>query len=698
MKDKIFEAISQDSGKITFKNLLNTFNIGKYELNKLLLELKLDGQILQIGNKYRLFPNDLYIGNVTISSSGRKYILHEGEKISIASNFFDEVILNDAVAFRINAQNEAEIVTIIDRKLGKMTCEIKVIDDKKVIIPFHDGIKIKLANNILDQLYDGDIITVSITPESILDNSECEYLETIGRKDDPLIDDIAIALNYGFDNDYDEEYMQEVAKVPTFVDSKETIERVDYREQHCFTIDGINTKDMDDGIYAEMLDDGIIRVYVHIADVSHYVKRNSKIFERACDKTTSLYMNNSVFHMLHHIVSNGICSLNPNCDRLTKSVVMDIDKDGNIINYEIVKSVINSKKKMSYEDVDEIIMKNNMVSGYEKFEKELYILYDAAVRLEKRYIEENGKINFANTELAIIYNDDGTIQSVANRENSISRKIIENLMIAANESVANWFINIDMPTVFRVHEFPNLYKINSVIDNLNKQGYNIKPIRDIDNPKSLQKIIAILSTYPEYPIISQMLVMAMQRARYSTENVGHYALGLPAYLHFTSPIRRLADLLVHMMIDLILVDCDKITPEYLKQIEANLKELCIRASQMERQADMAEAIGERRQILKMLSKDTDQEYEATVVEIGNKIKIRLEGVDTYIDPHELREIFKYDNKRNRYYDAKEKQHFVLGIGSKINVKIKYIDAINDKFGVKVLGISNTNSKKKILKK
>lgn len=696
MKERILEIISKNSGKITFKNLLNEFNIGRNELNKLLLELKLDGQILQVGNKYKLFPDNLYLGSITISSSGRKYIFHDGEKISVASNFLNSVILNDTVAFNINENKEAEIVSIVDRVLGKMTCEIKLIDGKKMVIPFHEGIDVKLDKNVLDKLYDGDIIVVNITNDDMFGN-EYEYIKTIGRRDDPLIDDVANALNFGFDNDYDEEYMKEVYKFPTSVSDNETIGREDFRDQSSVTIDGINTKDMDDGVYAEMREDGIIRVYVHIADVSHYVKKNSRIFERACEKTTSLYLNNSVFHMLHHIISNGICSLNPDADRLTKTVVMDIDKDGKIIDYNIVKSVINSKKKMAYEDVDQIIMHNNMVPGYEKFEKQLYILYDAAVRLEKRYVEDNGKINFANTELSIKYNDDGTIKSVANLENSIARKIIENLMIAANESVANWFVNMDMPTVYRVHEFPNIYKINNVIEELNKDGYKIKPIKDIDNPKSLQKILAILSSYEEYPIISQMLVMAMQRARYSTENVGHYALGLPAYLHFTSPIRRLADLLVHMMIDLILVDSDKITPEYLNEIECMLEDLCIHASKMERQADMAERIAERREILKMLAKNMGQEYEATIVELGRKIKIRLNGVDTYIDSHDLNEIYRYDSKRKRYYDPEEKQHIKVGIGTKIMVKIVSIDPINDKFNVKIVN-TNNNCKKKIKKK
>ena len=696
MEDKILKLICENDGKLTFKNLVNKININRDELGQILLKLKLDGRILQVGNRYHTFPRDLCIGSITISSNGRRYIFYNGEKITVSSNFLNGIILNDVVTFKINDLNEAEITSIVHRPLGKMTCEVKIIDGKKMVIPFHNNLSFKFNQDILSQLDDGDIIVIDINPDALYVTPEAKFIEKIGRRDDPLIDDVAIALNYGFDNIYDEDYLDELNRFPSYVSDNDINDRIDFRNQKSFTIDGINTKDMDDGVYAEMMDNNVIRLYVHIADVAHYVKPGSKVFTRACEKTTSLYMNNSVFHMLHHVISNGICSLNQGCDRLTKTVIMDIDKDGNIINYDIVNSVINSKKKMTYEDVDEILMHNHMVTGYEKFEKELYLVYDAAVRLDKRYVEENGKINFANVELSITYNEDGTIKKVANRENRVGRKIIENLMIAANETVANWFISMDMFTVFRVHEFPDLYKVNGVIEKLNKSGFHIKPITDVENPKALQKILQILSTYEEYPIISQMLVMTMQRARYSTENLGHYALGLPAYLHFTSPIRRLADLLVHTMIDLIFTDADKLTPEYLKALEENLQKLCADASRMERQADMAEAIAEHRQILKNLARNKDMEYEASVVDIGNKIKIRLEGVETDFDSHALNNILGYDSKRKRYYDKMTGQH--LRIGTKLLVKITNVDPINDNFNVKVLGMVNDNIKKKVLKK
>ncbi len=684
MKQQILDEIKKNN-KMTYKALLSKFNIGHRELEQILLTLKLEGKILQLHNHYKIFPNGLYLGNVLASSSNRKYIMCNNQKISLASNFLNGLMLNDVVTFTLNDNNEAEIYTIVDRQIGKMTCEVRQVNGKKTIIPYHDNINVKLPNHILDKLYDGDIIVVNIDPFT-----DETYLETIGRKDDPLIDDLIIALNYGFDDTYDEEYMAEVAALPTFVSEKECQNRIDYRNQPCFTIDGKYTKDMDDGVYGEICDNDIVRIYVHIADVSHYIKENSRIFERACQKTTSLYLNNSVFHMLHHIISYGICSLNENCDRLTKTIVMDIDSKGNIVNFDIQKSVINSKKKMTYEDVDEIIMHNNMVSGYEPFEKTLYILYKAALRLEQRYVDENGKNDFANNELSIDYNDDGTIQKVNNHSDSISRKIIEYLMIAANETVANWFLNIDMPTVYRVHEIPSASKINRVIAILNKEGYKIKPVKDIDNPKVLQKVLHVISAYEEYPIISSMLVMAMPRAKYSVENVGHYALALLAYLHFTSPIRRLADLLVHQIIDLIYEEPDKITPEYLNELEKQLKYLCNRASQMERQADMAERVAERRQLLKSLK--INEEYTASIIDIGKKITIRLAGIDTFVDSQKLNSVLSYDSKRKRYYDRYSGNH--LKIGSKLLAKITSIDRSNGSFNVKVLGMVNEYTKKK----
>ncbi len=694
MEEKILTAIAKENGKITFKNLTRLININNQELDELLLKMKLDGKIIQNGNKYALFPKDQYLGEIVESVSGKKYVLHDGEKIAIASDFFDGVILSDVVSFRLNEENEAEITTIVNRVFGKMTCEVRDVAGEKKLIPYREGIYFNFDKRILDQFFDGDIIVMNIDPTKSIDEINATFVKKIGRRDDPFIDDEIIALNYGFDNDYDDEYLAEVMELPTHVTEEEMQDRVDYINQKCFTIDGKNTKDMDDAVYGEMMEDGTIRVYVHIADVSHYIKPGSRIFKRACEKTTSAYLKNSVYHMLHYIISNGICSLNPNAVRLTKTVVMDIDKNGNIVNFDLVRSAICSRKKMAYEDVDEILMNNNMVSGYEYFKKELYVLYDAMLRLDKRYTDRGCKINFASTELDVDYNPDGSIRKINGPMNSLTRKIIEYLMVAANETVANWFLNMDLWTVFRVHEFPDAKKVNQLIERLNKSGYNIKPITDIENPKAMQEIIEKLSTYDEFAVISQMIIQVMQLARYTTENLGHYGLGLLAYLHFTSPIRRLADLLVHTMIDMVFDHSDQLTPEYLNQMQEIVEDLCKHASKMERQADAASRDALKSGIIKALALHKDVTYEASVIGIGKKIKLRIDGIETNVDSHYLANILGYDSKRKRYYDKDTGQH--LKIGTKLEVKVLDADAINNHLRVKVLGMINQKAKKKVL--
>ena len=691
MSEKIYEAIRLQNGKITYKNLAKKFDIDTEKLKNILLKLKLDGKILQLGNKYMVFPKDMIIGKVIVSKSGKKHIYYQGKMLTVASKYINEIILHDVVSFRINNKNEAEIFSVVDRIIGKMTCQIRIINGKKRIVPYHDGLYINLPIEIIDELYEGDIILVDIKEVSIGDYCDAKFIKKIGRIDDPAIEDIEIALNYDFDNDYDEKYLQEIDTYPTSVKEEELIGRSDFRNQFSFTIDGINTKDMDDGVYAEIINDDIIRVYVHIADVSHYVKSNSLVFKRACEKATSLYMNNSVFHMLHHKISNGICSLNPNTDRLTKTVIMDIDQNGKIIDFNIVKSVINSKKKMNYDDVDNILINNEIEESYKPFIRTLLILNEAAKRLENRYTTENGKINFANDENNIIYTSNGEISKIEKIENSESRKLIENLMIAANETVANWLYNMQIPSVYRIHEYPDAKKINLLIDKLNKSGFKIKHLNNIEDPKNIQRMLNKFRNSDEFEMISQLFVMSMQRARYSTENLGHYALGLDTYAHFTSPIRRLPDLLIHMMSDIVLENYEKLNVDDLDIIEKKLKELARHSSDMERRADIAETEAEKRLIILKLEKYIGNEMEAIVCETDNNIRIKLFGLSVYINKSNLNNNFDFDNKRKLYYEKNTNNY--LKIGSKIIVRLVEASSINRSIKVDVLSIINAKIKK-----
>ena len=407
MKEKIITAITERNGKITFKELKKKLEVDEIELQNLLLELKLDGKILQISNKYSLFPEDLLIGSITKSLSGNIYLMYNSLRIPISSNFFTAVIPNDIVAFKINDKDEAEIHSIIDRPTSNITCEVSCEAGKKTIIPYHSGINVSLSNEESKELLDGDIILVNIDINDQDDYCTGHLIKTIGHKDDPNIKEIAVAINYGFDNDYDEEYLEELKKIPKDTSNEDLSKRIDLRNDDFVTIDGVNTKDMDDAVFARRLDNGNIEVKVSIADVSHYIHPDSKIFKRASEKTTSLYLKNSVFHMFHHLISNGICSLNPDVDRLTKTVTMEVDKQGKISNTKIEKTIIHSRKKMNYNDVDKVLL-GEIPNGYENYIELIKLLNEASTKIGSR-LENDGFISFANEEPEISYNRDGEI-------------------------------------------------------------------------------------------------------------------------------------------------------------------------------------------------------------------------------------------------------------------------------------------------
>lgn len=694
MREKILDYIKSGNGKITFKELKRKFELDTITLNNYLLELKLNGEILQKGNKYSIFPDDLLIGDISTSINGNKAIFYDGKRINVSKDSFNEVLYNDVVTFKINEHDEALIYSIVDRRIKNITCEIVIEDGVKKVIPYHKDITVNLSTQDIRNLLDGDIILVDIDKD-IEDEEECnaKIVKKIGNKDDPNIEEISIALNYGFDNDYSDEYLEELKKLPNSISEEDVASRHDYRKTKTFTIDGTYTKDMDDALGDPVMDEnGNITFRVDISDVSHFVKPDSVMFKRACEKTTSLYLNDSVFHMFHHILSNGICSLNEGVDRLTKSVIITVDVNGNIIDYEVVNSVINSNKKMTYEEVDKILNDEGVPSGYEEYVDNIKLLYEASNRIRKR-MEKNGLISFSSTDLDKKYDADGNLISYEKMEESPGRKLIEFLMIAANESVANLMLYSGIPGVFRVHEFPSLKKVNDAIKVINEMGKRIKKLKEIDDSIVIQKIQESLKNDENYEIYSAIFLKFMKRARYSTNNLGHFALALSSYCHFTSPIRRLADLLVHMILNILIETPELIANINYDKMENELNSLCSRASKMERQADHAEQEADQTSIIRSMKKDIGEEFEATILEVGNKFKIKVNSIDVCIDDKSFEYHIKYDKKRHMFYDYTN--NLYLKVGTKVLVRLRDVDVINRNLKISVL---NVIEPKKLTKK
>ena len=686
MKEKVFELIKERNGRINFRELKSKLKIDTTSLENLLLELKLEGKILQTSNKYSLFPDDLLIGDVSTNLSGDKVIFYDNMKIPVAEDSFNALLFNDVVAFRINSDDKAEVVSIIDRRIKNITCEVIVEDGVKKVIPYHKDIKVSLDKSDMKELLDGDIIVVDIDVNSDDEYCNAILVKKLDIKNSPNKQEIETAISYGFlSNDYSDEYMEELAKSPKEVTEDDTVNRTDFRKLRTYTTDGSNTKDMDDAWSVQRLENGDIRVYVHIADVSHYVKVGSKIFERACEVTTSLYLNNTVFPMLHHTLSNGICSLNQAEDRLTKTVIMDIDKDGNIYNTKIVKSVINSNKKMTYDDVDEILLGKSIPSGYEAYVDDIKLGNEVAIRIRKR-MERNGMISFASDELNKKYDSDGKLISYQRMGESPARKMIEFLMIATNSEVAKFLYNSPLPGVFRIHEYPELRKINEAIRTLNQLGKRIRPLRELDSPIALQKVQKSLQNDEDYQIVSSILLRHLKRAGYSTINIGHFALALYFYTHFTSPIRRLPDLLVHILLDILLEEQELIEEIDFDLLRSKLDRLCGHASYMSRQADLAEKEADKNSIIMEMKNHIGEEYECTIIDIGSRLRVRINSIDTWVSPKCLGDNFKYNKKKEKFYDMESNTY--LNIGSKGVAVLNGVDEVNKNLKISILGLTN----------
>ena len=376
--------------------------------------------------------------------------------------------------------------------------------------------------------------------------------------------------------------MEETNNLPISVNEEEMVGRRDLRDKEIFTIDGDDTKDIDDAISIDILENGNYKLGVHIADVSYYVRENTHIDEEAYDRGTSVYLADRVIPMLPHKLSNGICSLNPNEDRLAMSCEMEIDNKGNVVSYDIFESVINSKKQMTYNNVNKIFDENIIPEGYEKFTDSLLKMKDLAAILRKNKIER-GYIDFDIDESKIIVDEKGEAIDVVLRDRGTGQRLIEDFMIAANETVATCIYFMDLPFVYRIHGKPNEEKINSFIKFIGLLGYKIKGKYEEVTPKDMQKILEQLKEKKEFHLLSTLLLRSMQKAIYDTNNIGHFGLASKCYTHFTSPIRRYPDTTVHRLIRTYLFD-KKINPETVDYYEHKLPFLTEHSSTKERDA------------------------------------------------------------------------------------------------------------------
>lgn len=558
MESKILEILSGKNKSLTImeiNDLLGLHTIEEYqELEKTLNRLCMEAQIYYSEKKkrYTLFSNTNYMkGKLIVNPKGYGFVIlddNDKEDIFINSRNMLDAKSNDIVLVEyINKHNkEGKVTKVIKRDESNLVglfdsengIDYVILDKKeygKYIIPkgFSKG-AVSGHKVLVRRLFNGAF-------------NEAEVIKIIGHKNDVGIDILSYVYEYGFDPTYSDDVMAEVEKIPSEVSEEEILSRTDLRDKMIFTIDGKDTKDIDDAISIEKIDNDKYILGVHIADVSHYVKKGSYLDDDAYERGTSVYLVDRVVPMLPHKLSNGICSLNPNVDRLAMSCVMEINGKGYVSNYQIFKSVIISKKQMNYDDVNSILEDNVIPSGYEEYVDTLRIMNELSNILRKKMVR-HGYIEFNIKEPKIIVDDSGHPVDIKVCEQRTGEKLIENFMIVANETVAGFIEDKNLPGIYRVHDKPNKEKLIEYLKFLSIKGYNIKADVNRFSPKDYQNIINKFKNDPARDILGTLAIQTMSKAKYSDINIGHYGIASKRYSHFTSPIRRYPDLTLHRLL------------------------------------------------------------------------------------------------------------------------------------------------------
>ena len=655
MKEKIIEILRNETKaqginfinqKIGLKGIegINT-------LNKEIHDLVVDGIIHESkSHEFLLMENTkaLKTGYLSINRSGNGFVdIGSHKDIFIKFENLNGAINGDFVEAEIlskidDEEPEGHIIKILKRELQTVVGEI-VKDKNHLVFKVDDEklkIVVKLTKDSLKGCVEGHKVVVEIIKEIGARKFLGRVKEIIGHKNDPGVDILTIAAKHCIDFNFSEGSIEELKSIPDEVSNSELAGRRDLTNEIIFTIDGDDTKDIDDAISVKKDGDNYV-LGVHIADVSNYVKVGTCLYDDAFKRGTSSYLADTVIPMLPHQLSNGICSLNPGVIRLTISCEMKINENGKVIDYDIFPSYIKSRKQMTYKNVNKVL-ENNIPDDYQEYANQIFLMEELAIILRKEKIER-GYIDFGIDEAKIIQDENGKAIDVVKRVQGKGEKLIEDFMIAANETVATHISNMDLPFIYRIHDLPNSDKIEDFNNLLKQLGYQLNMKFDKLTPITMQKVLDELRDKEEFSILSDMLLRSMKKAIYSTNNIGHFGLASKNYTHFTSPIRRFPDLTVHRLLRTYLfekrIDLETINfnAKYLIDVADHSSETEVNSIEAEREVvDMKMA--------EYMESHLDEEYDGIIsgvtkfglfVELDNLIEglvhiSTLDGYYTYV--------------------------------------------------------------------
>jgi ribonuclease R len=697
----------QDGKEISADDILKFFEIPKTnklemsELEIILQKLITDDQLVLIKNsknsktskrsKY-IFAESIGIfrGKIETTMKGFGFLICENKEIKdifVSQKNLNGAMNGDVVLVQIlkNSKSEKKAEGIVTKIIKRASTIIVgtfmksekfgfvVADDKKI----KKDIFITNSKNLGAE--DGYKVVAEITKWATTEkNPEGKIIEILGKKNDKGVDILSIIKKHNLNDKFDSKVVEEAENIKNFVSDDEIEKRLDLRNEIIVTIDGEDAKDLDDAVSIVKLKNGNYKLGVHIADVSHYVKENSDIDKEAFARATSVYLLNKVVPMLPERLSNGICSLNPKENRLTLSCIMEVDKHGKVVDHKICETVIKTTERMTYTTVSDLLEQKASLEIEQKYTGLLdtfKTMEELSILLTKKR-EKRGAIDFNFSDHKIILDSNGKPVDIKMQERRIANKIIEEFMILANETVAEHVFWLDIPFVYRIHEIPSEEKIENFNKFIYNLGHHIKGDLKEVHPKALQELLKKTTGTLEEHIIHKLMLRSLRQARYSPINEGHFGLASDYYSHFTSPIRRYPDLIIHRIIKQILNN--EITPARRIKLKSIVEKTSTQSSEMERIAEKAERDLDDLKMAEYMADKIGQVFEGTIssilafgmfIELENTVEglVKVENMDG--------DYYIYDEERLRFIGEKTKK--IYKIGDKVTV---ILDRVNLDYG------------------
>ena len=674
MEQEILEILNNKKNtsltSIEINDFLGLHSVEEYtNVENTLSKLCQEGKIYYSEKKkrYTIITNTNYkTGKLIVNPKGYGFVILDQsfseDDVYINGNNLLDARNNDTVLIEIinKKTREGRIVRILKHDDSLLVGEYYIENGIGYVKPDREGYLPLIVNDEdMKDVVPGH--KVLIKPVIFGHERVGKIVKIIGHKNDVGVDVLSYVYQYEFDPAFSDDIMKVLEDIPAVVTDEEIIGRLDLRDRVIFTIDGDDTKDIDDAISIKKISSDVYELGVHIADVSHYVKKDSLLDKEAYERGTSVYLVDRVIPMLPHKLSNGICSLNPNVDRLALSCIMNINSKGYVIKYKINKSVIRSRKQMTYNCVNQILEEGIIPSGYQDYVSDLKLMQELSTILRKKMIN-HGYLEFNRPEAKISVDEFGHPVEINLRKQLTGEELIENFMIVANETVAGYIEDMKVPGIYRVHDKPNKEKLAVFINFLNRKGYNIKA--DINKFKAFdyQRLLKLFKGREDEIILNTMAIQTMAKAKYSDINIGHFGIASKRYAHFTSPIRRYPDLTLHRLVKEY---TDMMSPQTVSYWKNKLFEIAIHTSKKEQDAINCERDVEKMKKAEYMEGHIGERFMGVIsgvcefgffVELANTVeglvKIDTLGNDYYVYNKELNAILGKHSKNNYMYGDK----------------------------------------------